>query len=193
MPAARFLVLVLSAATIVAGLEGETHEEKVKNWKNQHTKETFVRNFNKETGESVKGKRADRLYKHVISLLEHKGAQFTDNGIKYYLPITHHFTFLPDVVAEGIEYISTLLRKVYYGSLELLHPDAIEVHHNFLDQLLETGAAKVLTWACGSYLAVAALSWFVNRFTDGLLPQQRKLNKQTRRLAQEYAARKREL
>ena len=51
----------------------KTHEEKVKEWKDMHSKDSFIRNFNKETGQNVKGKRADRLYKHVISLLEHKG------------------------------------------------------------------------------------------------------------------------
>ena len=44
---------------------------------------------------------------------------------------------------------------------------------------------------CGGYLAIATLSWFINRFTDGVLPSARKLNQETRRRAEEYKASKR--
>lgn len=187
-----FLGLALCAAAQYDDAT-KSYAERAEEWKKMNTKDQFVRSFNKETGHNVKGKRADRLYNHVISLLDHKGAQLTDNGIKYYLPITHHFTFLPDQVAEGIEFISLLGRKVYYGTLEFIHEEAIEIHHKYLDHFLESGAAKVVSFCCGSYIAVAALSWLVNRFTDGVSPTQRKLNKDTRRRAQEYLARKREL
>ena len=39
---------------------------------------------------------------------------------------------------------------------------------------------------------VSFLSWIVNRFSDGLTPQARALNKETRRKAQEYLASKRD-
>lgn len=186
-------LLLVGCLALAAAFHGDTYEEKVKNWKDQHTQKQFIDAFNRETKGNLKGGRADRLYKHVISLLDNKGARFTDDGLTYYLPITHHLTILPDVVAEGIETLMTVLRKVYYGTLEFVHDEAIELHHQALDVFMESGAAKVMTTLCGTYLAFAALSWVINRFTDGLSPTQRKLNKDTRERAAEYIARKREL
>ena len=187
-------LLVVGCLAIAAqAYTGETHAEKAENWKKEHTQKQFIDAFNRETKQNVKGGRADRLYKHVISLLDHKGARFTDEGLTYYLPITHHLTFLPDFAAEAVEWVCTQLRKVYYGVLDFVHDEAIELHHQALDMFLDTGFAKALTYLCGGYLVLAALTWLINRFTDGISPSQRKLNKETRARAEEYIARKREL
>ena len=74
-----------------------------------------------------------------------------------------------------------------------MHPEeAHEFHHNLVEHLNEKGIMQVLLALCGVYLAYSMLSWVVNRFTDGLWPSERKANKETKRLAREYMAKKRE-
>ena len=183
------LALLLSFA---AGYTGDTYEEKVKSWKQTHTQEEFIKQFNKEHNANVKGGRADRLYKHILSLLDTKAVRFTDNGMTYYLPITHYLSFLPDFVAEAIEAVTTILRIAYYKGLEFVHDEAIELHHVAIEWLNETGTVHVMLYVCVAYMGVSFLSWIVNRFSDGLTPQARALNKETRRKAQEYLASKRD-
>ena len=52
--------------------------------------------------------------------------------------------------------------------------------------------AHVMIVLCSGYLAIAFLSWLVNRFTDGVTPTQRKLNQETRRRAEDYIRSKRD-
>jgi len=191
MPRFTFAVLAASLA-VAAAFTGDTYEEKAKTWKNQNSKEEFIRSFNKQHKANLKAGRADRLYRHIVSLLDTKAARFTDNGLTYYLPLTHHFTFLPDPIADGIEYVCTFLRKGYYLALEKVHAEALEHHHNFFEWMNDSGTVNVLMFLCASYLVVAVFSWFINRFTDGIWPSERALAKETRRRAQEYIARKRE-
>jgi hypothetical protein len=125
--------------------------------------------------------------------MDNKGVRFTNDGLTYTMPVTHYFTFLPDPVADGIEFVSSLGRKAYYGALEFAHDEAIEMQHLAVEWMNESGGVTVLLYLCGTYLTVAMLSWVINRFTDGLWPSDRALAKETRRRADEYIARKREL
>ena len=75
--------------------------------------------------------------------------------------------------------------------LYAIHDEGVQTHHDFFDWINEVGIAHVLLFLCGGYLAIAFLSWLINRFTDGILPSARKLNQETRRRAEEYKASKR--
>ena len=186
-------LLCLATVALVAAYGEETYEEKAQNWLKQNSKEEFIRSFNSQHKENVKGGRADRLYNHMVSLMELKGARFTDNGVSYTLPVTHYFTFLPDPVADGVEAVMLYGRKAYYKVLELVHDEAIEVQHAAAEWLNESGLLTLMLVLCATYLGVSVLSWFIARFTDGLFPSQRALNQETRRKAEEYLARKRQL
>ena len=125
-------------------------------------------------------------------LLDNGGVRFTDGGITYYLPITHHLTFLPDPVADAIEAASSFLRYFYYAGLRLIHADAADKTHDFLHWAEQQGYISVVTGICITYLAFSFLTWLVNRFSDGIWPSERALTRETRRRAEEYLSRKRD-
>ena len=185
------------ALLALASAAASSYEEKADQWKKMNSQATFVRTYNEQHGETLDSVRADRLYKHVLSLIDSKAARFTENPaglpqLSYYLPITHYLSFLPDFVAEAIEALTTILRIAYYKGLEFVHDEAIELHHVAIEWLNETGTVHVMLYVCVAYMGVSFLSWIVNRFSDGLTPQARALNKETRRKAQEYLASKRD-
>ena len=80
--------------------DSKTYSEKVADWRDTNKKESFISSFNSQNKkDKVKGGRADRLWVHLNDLFDNKAVRFTDEGISYYLPITHHLTFLPDPAA----------------------------------------------------------------------------------------------
>ena len=171
----------------------KTYEDKVSDWKAQNKKADFISKVKKDTKDNaLKGKRADRLWVHMMDLFDNRGVRFTDEGITYYLPITHHLTLLPDILCEGIEFVMRFLRFYYYAALHLIHADAIDNHHHAIEWLNKSGWASLITGACLVYLGFSAVSWVIYRFSDGIFPAERAANKETRRLANEYLKSKRE-
>ena len=189
----RTLLLVAALAACAHGLSEDTYEDKVLNWKSSNSKEQFIRSFNEQHSTKLKGGRADRLYNHILSLFDYKAARFNDKGLTYYLPITHHLSFLPDPIADAVEKVAALCRAGYYKGLEFVHDEALELHHVFFEWMNDSGTVHVLSFLCFTYIGVAFLSWLVNRFTDGIWPSERALARETRRQAEEYLKRKRDL
>jgi ligand-binding SRPBCC domain-containing protein len=172
----------------------ESYKEKVKNWKSMNKKAEFIKKVRTETKDTkLTGARADRLWRHMNDLLDNGGVRFTADGITYYLPISHHLTWLPDPINEAIEFVCRFLRFYYYAALRLIHKDAADLTHDFLEALNKSGWFSLITAMCVTYIAMTSLSWLINRFSDGLWPAERALAKETRRRAEEYLAHKREL
>ena len=138
----------------------KTYEEKVKDWKASNKKSDFISKVKKDTKDpKLTGKRGDRLWTHMLDLFDNRGVRFTDEGITYYLPITHHLTFVPDIVCEAIEFVMRFLRFYYYAALHLLHVDAIDKHHAGIEWLNKSGWASLITGGCMVYLGFTAISW----------------------------------
>jgi len=167
----------------------KSYEQRVKEWKESNTKADFISKVKKETGDKkLKGGRADRLWTHMMDLFDNRGVRFADDGgsITYYLPITHHLTFLPDILCEAVEFVMRFLRFYYYSALHLIHSEAIDKHHDGIEWLNKSGWASVITGLCMVYLGFSAISWVIYRFSDGIFPSERAENRETRRLAEEY-------
>jgi hypothetical protein len=186
-----FAAAVLACAAPTLGAVTEVYAKRAKEWRDQHKRADFFREFNKEHDPPVTGPRADRLWNYLNEQFDHGAVVFKDNGIAYALPITHYIP-LPDFFIDLIELGLKPLRKVYYFVMDLIHEEAHELHHNLVEHLNEKGIMQVLLGLCGAYLAFSLFSWFINRFTDGIWPAERKANKETKRLAREYMAKKRE-
>ena len=82
------------------------------------------------------------------------------------LPLVAVLVAVLSTEGNRIEEGSDFFRALYYGGLEMVHDEAVELQHQFFEYVTETGAVHVIVWLCVSYIAVAALSWFVNRFTE---------------------------
>jgi len=195
----RAFQLVIGLVAVAAA--GKTasksdYDDKIKQWRDSTTKESFISQFNKEhKGYAVKGARAERLWVHINDMLDNHAVRFPEGHtteFSYTLPISHHLTFLPDFVCEFIELLSRVGRKFYYKTLYAIHDEGVQLHHDLFEYIHEVGAAHVMIILCSGYLVIAFLSWLINRFTDGVTPTQRKLNQETRRRAEEYLRSKRD-
>lgn len=196
MARAALLCLALAAFATAKTADRNAYDDKIKRWRSDTDKAKFIKDFNNEQKGSapVKGARADRLWVHINDMLDNHAVRFKDGpGLEfsYYLPITHHLTFLPDFVCESIELASRIIRKVYFSVLYGIHDRGVQHHHDFVDSMVESGLVNAASVACGIYLAFAGFFWLVNRFTDGIFPSDRALNKETRRRAEEYMRSKR--
>lgn len=55
------------------------------------------------------------------------------------MPLTHHLAFLPDPIAEAIEFVCRFVRFYYYAGLRLIHADLADIFHELLEQLNKSG------------------------------------------------------
>jgi hypothetical protein len=183
-------IALLAFTTPVLGVTKE-YKKKAKEWREQHTRSDFFREVNKDRDVPITGPRADRLWAYLEEQFDHGAVVFKDNGIAYSLPLTH-FIPLPDFFVDLIEAGMRPLRKVYYFAMEMISESAHETHHIYVEWLNEKGVVTVLVGFCIAYISWSVLMWFVNRFTDGIWPSERRLNKHTKKLASDYMAKKRQ-
>lgn len=200
MPAKRLIVAALLLAVSSCAALTQDYKDKVEKWRVGNSKEEFL---NRASDDIVKGgaKKLDKLQKerlwaHFQMLLDHGGVRFkSDTSIIYSTPITFAFSyitrFLPDVLLDGAEMISREGHKLYYGALHIFGESAHEVYHDAVWWMNESGAIYIPLTLCGGYLAIAFLSWMINRFTDGIWPSERRLAKEVRERSTEYLKSKR--
>ena len=195
MPSHVALLAVTAAlATPALGVSAE-YKRQADSWRKTTTRSEFFRLFN----EDRKGvdevhehsPRADRLWAYIEEQLEHGGVVFKESGdMMYALPMTH-FVPLPDFFLDVIEVGIRPLRKVYSRFLvDVVHEDAHQILHEFVEWLQETGVHAGLHVVAAGLLGFSCLQWLIYRFTDGIWPSERKLAKETKRLAQDYLKKK---
>lgn len=111
----RATLLVAALVAPAAGLTKYEYKEKAAEWRKGHSKEDFLSQFNKDLDKPVEGPRADRLWSYFQEQLDNSGLRFKDDGtVQYSLPITHFISpFVPNVVAEGLEAVAKMGRKVW--------------------------------------------------------------------------------
>ena len=185
-----FAVALVTPAT--AAMTKYEYTEKAAEWRKSHSKDDFLSQFNKDLSNPVEGPRADRLWNYFQEQLDNSGLRFKDDGtVQYSLPITHIISpFVPNVVAEGLEAVAKVGRKMWYFFTNMLPHGVHEKHHDGVEWLHETGVIYIMLGAFGMYAILGFLNWLVNRFTDGVWPSERAMVAERRRAAAEYLASK---
>ncbi len=179
-------VLLLSGSA--AGVNAE-YKKKVDEFRDNHTKERFLQDFNKERDWPVKGRRADRIWEYFNEQLDNGRVNFLDDGsVRYSLPLSDFLApYLPEAVLVPLEATFKAGRSVHYMALNAI-PESLALHFDLAFEVASDSGA--LHGFVAVSLGIIILKWFIFRFTDGISPSQRKMQQETRRRAAEYLKKK---
>jgi hypothetical protein len=117
------LALVLAAAIdgCAAKMSKAEYARKAEDFRNGHTKEQFLKEFNKDRKQKATGARGERIWSYVNEQLDNGRLRFMeDNTIQYALPISDLVApYLPEPASNLLEAVLKVGRTALYKLVSL--------------------------------------------------------------------------
>ena len=159
-------MLFVAGLASAARLTSEEYERKASDYKAAHSKEDFV---SKLSDEKVSIHRANRAWEYFEEQLKGGRVVFKDSNVQFMLPPSHTFARFTDLIhtglADGVEFLFSMGRQVYYGSVNQLPQKAQDHHNDFLHWVFESEAVKTGLYCVIAFIIVNTV---IRRFTCGL-------------------------